>query len=96
MRGVLLSQNVDLVSVPILRFDGGIVPLGFVTGPGVGRDSPTLKKSWLSLVKATYDGKAFPPMLVPSALGMMVGRPPSMTAAAELLVPKSMPMILAI
>jgi hypothetical protein len=34
-------------------------------------------------------------MLVPSALGMIVGLPPSMTAAAELLVPRSIPMIFA-
>jgi hypothetical protein len=32
-------------------------------------------------------------MLVPSALGIMVGRPPTRTAAAELLVPRSMPII---
>ena len=30
----------------------------------------------------------------PSALGMMVGCPPSMTATTELVVPRSMPMIL--
>ena len=34
-------------------------------------------------------------LLVPSALGIMVGLPPMRTAAAELLVPRSMPMILA-
>jgi hypothetical protein len=32
-------------------------------------------------------------MLVPSALGIMVGLPPIRTAAAELLVPRSMPII---
>jgi hypothetical protein len=33
-------------------------------------------------------------MLVPSALGIMVGLPPIRAAAAELLVPRSMPIIL--
>jgi len=46
-----------------------------------------------SFVKATNDGKAFPPSEVPSALGMMVGRPPMTDAAAELLVPSSIPII---
>jgi hypothetical protein len=32
-------------------------------------------------------------MLVPSALGIIVGRPPIRTAAAELLVPRSIPII---
>src|SRR5574340_694155 len=32
-------------------------------------------------------------MLIPSALGMMTGRPPRSTAAAELDVPRSMPMM---
>jgi hypothetical protein len=49
-----------------------------------------------SLVNATYDGNAFPPKLVPSAEGIIVGLPPSITAAAELLVPRSIPIILAI
>ena len=46
-------------------------------------------------VKATTDGKAFPPpTVVPSALGIIVGFPPINAAAAELLVPKSIPIIL--
>ena len=42
-------------------------------------------------VKATTEGVVRPP----SALGMMVGSPPSSTAMAELVVPRSMPMYLA-
>jgi hypothetical protein len=56
--------------------------------------SPT--KRCPSFVNATTDGNALPPKLVPSALGMIVGRPWSNTAAAELLVPKSIPIILLI
>ena len=48
-----------------------------------------------SLVKATTEGKAFPPIVVPSALGIITDRPPIITAAAELLVPRSIPIILA-
>ena len=48
-----------------------------------------------SLVKATKEGNAFPATDVPSALGIMVGRPATIAAAAELLVPKSIPMIFA-
>src|SRR5512143_4109449 len=49
-----------------------------------------------SFVKATNEGKAFPEETpAPSAEGRMTGRPPSMTAAAEFDVPKSIPMTLA-
>ncbi len=43
-----------------------------------------------SLVNATTEGVVRPP----SALGMTTGSPPSMTATTELVVPRSMPMIL--
>src|SRR3954454_5185979 len=43
-----------------------------------------------SLVNATTDGVVRPP----SALGMTTGSPPSITATTELVVPRSMPMIL--
>jgi hypothetical protein len=46
------------------------------------------------LVKATTLGKALPPIELPSALGMITGLPPSITAAAELEVPKSIPITL--
>src|SRR3972149_9779403 len=41
------------------------------------------------LLKATTDGTVRPP----SALGMTIGSPPSMTATTELVVPRSIPMI---
>ena len=44
------------------------------------------------LVNATTDGMVRPP----SALGMTVGSPPSITATTELVVPRSIPMILPI
>jgi hypothetical protein len=44
-------------------------------------------------VKATTEGKAFPPTVLPSALGIIVGLPPISTAAAEFDVPKSIPII---
>src|SRR5437879_9285470 len=49
-----------------------------------------------SFVKATTDGNIFPPYALPSALGMIRGVPPSMYAASELVVPRTIPMILAI
>lgn len=36
-------------------------------------------------------GKAWPPRLMPSALGIITGRPPPKTGAAELQVPRSLP-----
>jgi hypothetical protein len=47
---------------------------------------------WPSLVNATTDGVVRPP----SALGMTVGSPPSITAMHELVVPRSMPITLLI
>ena len=38
-------------------------------------------------------GNALPPSVMPSALGMMIGRPPRRTAAAEFDVPRSIPII---
>ncbi len=52
--------------------------------------SPTRRSP--SLVKATNEGNALPDETpAPSAEGMMTGRPPSITAAAEFEVPRSMP-----
>src|SRR3989475_6703339 len=47
-------------------------------------------------VKARRDGNIFPPYALPSALGIIRGVPPSMYAASELVVPRSIPIILAI
>src|SRR5437773_5614303 len=49
-----------------------------------------------SFVRATPHGNILPPYALPSALGMILGAPPSMYAASELVVPRSIPMILAI
>ena len=57
--------------------------------------SPTQR--WPSLVNATYEGNALPDATpAPSAEGMITGLPPSITAAAEFDVPKSIPITLAI
>src|SRR3989442_4832834 len=49
-----------------------------------------------SFVKATTDGNIFPPYALPAALGIIRGVPPSMYASSELVVPRSIRMILAI
>ena len=46
-----------------------------------------------SFEKATIEGNALPAAVVPSAAGIRVGFPPCIIAAAELLVPKSIPII---
>ena len=57
--------------------------------------SPTSRSP--SLVNATNEGNALPEDTpAPSADGMIVGLPPSITEAAELEVPRSIPMTLAI
>ena len=61
---------------------------GFVTACLLA-GSPTSRSP--SFEKATTDGNAFPPTVAPSAAGIIVGLPPIITAAAELLVPKSIP-----
>src|SRR5438034_5281449 len=63
-------------------FSGLVIACRFATWPT--RRSPLL-------VNATTDGVIRPP----SAFGMMVGSPPSMYAAAEFVVPRSMPMTFA-
>ena len=54
--------------------------------------SPTINSPSLN---ATTEGNAFPPTVAPSAAGIIVGLPPMTTAAAELLVPRSIPITLA-
>ena len=46
-----------------------------------------------SFVNATTEGNIFPPNVEPSAEGMITGLPPSKYAASELVVPKSIPII---
>ena len=65
-----------------------IVFLGLVTACRLA-GVPT--RRWPSLVNATTDGVVRPP----SAFGMTVGSPPSMTAMHEFVVPRSMPITFA-
>ena len=53
--------------------------------------SPTKRSP--SFENATIDGNALPAIVVPSAAGISTGFPPCITDAAELLVPKSIPII---
>jgi len=66
-----------------------IVFCGFVT---CCRFAGAPTSLWPSLVNATTDGVVRPP----SAFGMTVGSPPSITAIAELVVPRSIPIVFAI
>src|SRR5271157_1219994 len=67
-----------------------MVPSGFVT-TCLFAGSPTI--SWPSWVSATTEGNILPAGVAPSALGMTTGLPPSITAAAEFVVPRSIPSI---
>src|SRR5256886_10132901 len=67
-----------------------MVPSGLVT-TCLFAGSPT--RSCPSEVKATTEGNILPEAVGPSALGTTTGRPASITAAAELVVPRSMPII---
>ena len=80
-------------SVPILRLAATMVLSGLVTAWRLA-GSPTKRSP--SFEKATIEGNALPPTEVPSAADMIEGLPPIITAAAELLVPRSMPITLAI
>src|SRR5436190_16879894 len=66
-----------------------IVFCGFVT---CWRFAGAPTSRWPSFVNATTDGVVRPP----SAFGMTAGSPPSITATQELVVPRSIPMVLAI
>ena len=82
-----------MCSLPIFLLAATIVLSGFVTACRLA-GSPTKRSP--SFVKATTEGNALPPTVAPSAAGIMVGFPPIITEAAELLVPKSIPIILVI
>ena len=88
-----MPNTLNLKSVPIFRLAATIVPSGFEIICRLA-GSPTI--SCPSLVKATTDGNAFPPIEVPSAACIIVAFPPIIAAAAELLVPRSIPIIFAI
>ena len=75
--------------VPISRLTDRIVRSGFVIACRLAT-SPT--RTSPSLAKATTEGV----VLLPSALAMTVGSPPSRTATTEFVVPKSIPTAFAI
>src|SRR5436309_13912702 len=70
-----------------------MVPSGFVAAC-LFAGSPTI--NWPSLVKAMTDGNIFPDAVCPSALGITTGRPASIIAAAEFVVPRSIPSIFSV
>jgi len=75
---------------PIRRLKAVVVPPGLAASCRRA-GSPT--RICPSLTTATKLGNALPPSVTPSSLGIRTGRPPRKTAAAELEVPRSMPMI---
>ena len=85
-----LPAILNTKSWPILRFASRIVFSGFTTAC-FSAVAPTIR--WPSLSIATTDGNALPDTVIPSAAGIIVGFPPCITAAAEFLVPRSIPII---
>src|SRR5919197_4882068 len=73
---------------PMNRLIEKIVLCGFVT---CWRFAGAPTSRWPSFVNATTEGVVRPP----SAFGMTVGSPPSITATQELVVPRSMPIVFA-
>ena len=80
----LPSMSSERQSVPMWRLTERIVRSAFVTAWRLAI-SPTSTSP--PLLNATTDGVVRPP----SAFAMMVGSPPSRTATALLVVPRSMP-----
>ena len=85
---IFCSSDTSAALRPMKRLIEKTVFLGFVTACRLA-GVPTSR--WPSFVKATTDGVVRPP----SALGMTVGSPPSITAMHELVVPRSMPITFA-
>src|SRR6478672_13357932 len=86
---IFCSSDTSEALRPMKRLIEKTVFLGFVTA---WRLAGVPTRRWPSLVNATTDGGVRPP----SALGMTVGSPPSITAMQELVVPRSMPITLLI
>src|SRR3989449_3092517 len=84
---------VTLKSVPILRLICMSVRSGFRTACRFAGSPPMICPAF---VNATPYRSIFPPYVGPSPLGIIVRGPPSMYAASESVVPRSIPMILAI
>src|SRR6185503_14736785 len=83
----LLSSATSAMRRPMKRLIENTVFLGFVTA---WRFATVPTRRSPSLVNATTEGVVRPP----SALGITTGSPPSITETTELVVPRSMPMIL--
>jgi hypothetical protein len=86
---IVISSETSSHLRPMKRLIEKIVFSGFVT---CWRRAGAPTSRWPSFANATTDGVVRPP----SAFGMTVGSPPSSTAIQELVVPRSMPMVLAI
>src|SRR3954467_4306167 len=86
---IFISSETSSYLRPMKRLMEKIVFCGFVT---CWRFAGAPTSRWPSRVNATTDGGVRPP----SAFGMTVGSPPSSTAIAELVVPRSIPIVFAI
>ena len=85
---IFISSETSPNLRPMKRLMEKIVFCGFVT---CWRFAGAPTSRWPSRVNATTDGVVRPP----SAFGMTVGSPPSSTAIAELVVPRSIPIVFA-
>ena len=86
---MVISSETSSHLRPMKRLIEKIVFCGFVT---CCRRAGAPTSRWPSFVNATTDGVVRPP----SAFGMTVGSPPSSTAMQLFVVPRSIPMVLAI
>ena len=86
---IFISSETSSNLRPMKRLIEKIVFCGFVTCCRFA-GAPTSR--WPSFVNATTDGVVRPP----SAFGITVGSPPSITAMHELVVPRSIPITFAI
>src|SRR5439155_5515077 len=86
---IFISSETSSYFRPMKRLIEKIVFSGFVT---CWRFAGAPTSRWPSFANATTDGVVRPP----SALGMTVGSPPSMTAMHEFVVPRTIPITFAI
>src|SRR5207249_10030758 len=86
---IFISSETSSYLRPMKRLIENTVFCGFVT---CWRFAGAPTSRWLSFVNATTDGVVRPP----SAFGITVGSPPSITAMHELVVPRSIPITFAI
>src|SRR5258708_27029553 len=86
---MVIPSLTSLYFRPMKRLIENTVFWGFVA---CCRRAGAPTRRWPSFVNATTDGVVRPP----SAFGITVGSPPSRVAMHELVVPRSMPIVLAI